>query len=248
MAPSKLSEIAGRGSEKENEIKALVTEAVAKARMRQDDCDEQVLNYLKVLPMEVVKQSIADFCELDANEGLDNVKNRSSFFMGLIKQRDAGFVNEDLTLPHFAEKAAKKAKYAEGTRSDEDGKVVNDEEARGDDETEEVSKTVMIKGLPFSVTAADIAAHFESCCESGSSSDMAVRIVMVRTLQALCISPATLVSNTSCISAYPLQPLRLIPHAFPRRWLVFGHRTKQRRNQKALRSSTSSRATNVPRL
>ena len=38
------------------------------------------------------------------------------------------------------------------------------------------SKTVMVKGLPFTATAADIATHFASCCES--SSDMAVRIVM----------------------------------------------------------------------
>ena len=49
--------------------------------MKAGDCDEQVLNYLKVLPMEVVKQSITDFCELDKNEGLDNVTNRSSFFL-----------------------------------------------------------------------------------------------------------------------------------------------------------------------
>ena len=179
MAPSKLSEIAGRGSEKENEIKALVTEAVAKSRMRQDDCDAQVLNYLKVLPMEVVKQSIADFCELDANEGLDNVKNRSSFFMGLIKQRDAGFVNEDLTLPHFAEKAAKKAKFSE-SQQDGDNKARTSEEQHVEEEEE--SNTIMVKGLPFSVTEADIAAHFASCCDSGSSSDMAVRIVMVRNL------------------------------------------------------------------
>ena len=179
MAPSKLTEIAGRGSEKENEIKALVAAAVAKSEMQDGDCDEQVFNYLKVLPMEVVKQSIVDFCELDANEGLDNVKNRSSFFMGLIKQRDAGFVNEDLTLPHFAEKAAKKAKYASVTQSDGND---NKEEANDTDATEEPSKTIMVKGLPFTVTEAEIAAHFASCCESGSSSDMSVRIVMVRTV------------------------------------------------------------------
>ena len=105
MAPNKLAEIAGRGTEKENQVKQLVADAVSAGKMQETDCDEMVLNYLKVLPMPVVTQSINDFSELDANEGLDNVTNRSSFFMGLIKQRDAGFINEDLTLPQFAEKA-----------------------------------------------------------------------------------------------------------------------------------------------
>lgn len=237
MAPSKLSEIAGRGTEKENEIKALVTAAVAKSGMKEEDCDEQVLNYLKVLPMEVVKQSIADFCELDANEGLDNVKNRSSFFMGLIKQRDAGFVNEDLTLPHFAEKAAKKAKYAEETQRDGDEMARNEQEGRSDAETEEASKTVMLKGLPFSVTAADIAAHFTTCCESGSSSDMAVRIVMVRTMEAVSTSPAARVPNIYSLT-----------RVLPRCWLVFDNRTRQLSSQKALRSLISRRSTNAPRL
>ena len=150
--------------------------------MKAGDCDEQVLNYLKVLPMEVVKQSITDFCELDKNEGLDNVTNRSSFFMGLIKQRDAGFVNEDLTLPQFAEKAAKKAKYAAANPEDGDdgGFLASGSEGKPKQEEEE-SRTIMVKGLPFTATAAEIAAHFASCSESGSSSDMAVRIVMVRT-------------------------------------------------------------------
>ena len=186
VAPGKLAEIAGRGTEKENQVKELVAAAVATGKMKESDCDEMVLNYLKVLPMEVVTTSIKDFSELDANEGLDNVTNRSSFFMGLIKQRDAGFINEDLTLPVFAEKAAKKAKFA--AKLGEAGAatpVTDSAKAQGGllggdsgeaKKVDEESKTVMVKGLPFTATAADIATHFASCCES--SSDMAVRIVM----------------------------------------------------------------------
>lgn len=245
VAPSKLSEIAGRGSEKENEIKALVAAAVAKSTtskggMQESDCDEQVFNYLKVLPMEVVKQSIVDFCELDANDGLDNVKNRSSFFMGLIKQRDAGFINDDLTLPHFAEKAAKKAKFAATTQDDGDEKGQKNEGGVLVKEQEE-SMTIMVKGLPFSATAADIAAHFASCCESGSSSDMDVRIVMVCTLQTIS-------------RAYTRDRWSTVCQLFQRSnyengvWARGGRRIRQQSSQKALHSLTSRRSMNAPRL
>ena len=47
VSQTKLSEIAGRGSEQEQELKALVAAAVEKGQMREADCDAQVLSYLK---------------------------------------------------------------------------------------------------------------------------------------------------------------------------------------------------------
>ena len=71
-----------------------VEEAVAAGRLKATDIDERALQFLQRVPASVGRGALAEFATLDPQ-----VSNRSSFFMGLLKQRQAGKSSSDFARP-----------------------------------------------------------------------------------------------------------------------------------------------------
>ena len=71
--------------------------------------DDRALEYWRALPQDVGAKAIKDFLALDTSK----VENRSSFFMGLLRQRQAGKDNDTFKeAKAVAKAAARKAEKA----------------------------------------------------------------------------------------------------------------------------------------
>ena len=77
-------------------VRKLVADAVRDGRVMAGDVDERAMEYLCAIPLDVARRAIAEFAALNAADGLAGVANRSSFFMGLVRQRQLGNTNQSL--------------------------------------------------------------------------------------------------------------------------------------------------------
>ena len=80
---------------KPKDARALVREAVAAGRMVQGDLDERAMEFLVKADPGVAKLAVNEYCELSQGDGLSNISNKSSFFMGLLRERISGKKNAD---------------------------------------------------------------------------------------------------------------------------------------------------------
>ncbi|CAM9773282.1 unnamed protein product [Chrysoparadoxa australica] len=86
LSKADLKERGPKTTETSEEVEKLLDDAVAAGKLEAADIDVRARSYLNTVPVQVAQEAIQDFCEVDKSE----LKNRSSFFMGLLKRRVAG--------------------------------------------------------------------------------------------------------------------------------------------------------------
>ncbi|KAL1507654.1 hypothetical protein AB1Y20_007271 [Prymnesium parvum] len=71
-------------------VRKMVRQAMEEGRLLQEDVDERAFEFLCNVPADVARRAISEFAQIAAADGLAGVKNRSSFFMGVLRQRQRG--------------------------------------------------------------------------------------------------------------------------------------------------------------
>ena len=135
---------------------AVATDAIASGKLQRGDVDEDVLGFLRIVPVPMAEQVIKDFMDAD----LTGVKSRPGYLLGMLPHRlrksRRGSNEDPAEKQRRAEAAAAKRKPAAEAPDEVAPPVKKPKKAVANG----VAHLLFCNQLPYSCTQAQIAEHF----------------------------------------------------------------------------------------